>query len=60
MNPFRKETILALLRDLMRFSIWLCIVVVGLMFAIFSVAFSYRFLTSLWAWCVRVLFSKPW
>ena len=60
MNPWKKETILAVLRDLMRFAVWFCIVLIGLMTAVFAVAFSYRFLTQLWAWSVRVMFSEPW
>ena len=60
MNPWKKETILAVFRDLMRFAVWFCIVLIGLMTAVFAVAFSYRFLTQLWSWCVRVMFSEPW
>ena len=60
MNPWKKEAVLAILRNLMRFAVWFCIVLIGLMMAVFLVGFSYRFLTHLWSWCARVMFSEPW
>lgn len=59
-NPWKKESALSLLRDLMRTAIWFCIVLIGLMGGIFAVAFCYQFFTHLWQFCARVLFSNPW
>ncbi len=59
MNPW-KQTILYLLRDILRFAIWLVLVINGLLFAIFSVAFVYQLLRHLWTWCDRVLFPGTW
>ena len=59
MNPW-KQTLLNFLRDIMRFALWLCIALIGLMAAIFSITFVYQFLQHLWSWCSRVLFSEPW
>ena len=59
MNPW-KQTILILLRDILRFALWLCVALIGLMVAIFSIVFVYQFLRHLWTWCDRVLFPGSW
>ena len=59
MNPWR-QTILHLFRDVLRFALWLCVVINGLMLAFFSILFVHQFLRHLWSWCTRVLFSRPW
>ena len=47
-------------RNTMRLVLWACLFLVGLMSAIFAIAFSYHFLIHLWRWCSRVLFSSDW
>ena len=59
MNPW-KQTLLGILRDILRFALWLALVFNGLMLAIFSLVFVYHFLHRLWGFCARVLFSEPW
>ena len=59
MNPW-KATLLNLLRDILRFALWFCIALIGLMIAIFSIVFVYQFLVHLWSWCDRVLFTGSW
>lgn len=59
MNPW-KQTLLNLLRDILRFALWVCVAVIGLMSAIFSIVFVYQFLRHLWTWCDRVLFTGSW
>ncbi len=59
MNPW-KQTILLLLRDILRFALWLCVALIGLMVAVFSIVFVFQFLRHLWTWCVRVLFTGSW
>lgn len=59
MNPW-KPNILELLRSVLKFSIWICICLIGLMTAIFSIVFTFEFLQHLWSWCDRVLFPGKW
>lgn len=59
MNPWQ-QTILYLLRDILRFVLWLCVALIGLMIAMFSIVFVYQFLQHLWSWCDRVLFPGQW
>lgn len=59
MNPWR-QNLLATLRSILRFALWVGIVLNGIMLAIFSVAFVAQFLLHLWSWCCRVLFSEDW
>ena len=59
MNPW-KQTVLFLLRDILRFALWFCLVVCGLMVGLFAITFSYEFLRHLWSWCRRVLFTGGW
>lgn len=59
MNPW-KQTALLLMRDILRFALWLCVVVIGLMVAVFSICFTYQLLTHLWQWCMRVMFGSDW
>ena len=59
MNPW-KQKLLDLLRDILRFALWLCVALIGLMTAIFSIVFVYQFLNHLWSWCARVLFTGSW
>ncbi len=59
MNPW-KTKLLDLLRSLLRFSLWIVLVVNGLLLGIFSIYFVARFLGHLRAWLDRVLFDEPW
>jgi len=59
MNPW-KITLLELLRDILRFSLWIGVVVNGLMLGVFSIAFCYQFLTHMWRYCSRTIFGGSW
>ena len=59
MNPWT-PTILDLLRNILRFAVWVCVMTIGLMAAIFSICFVYEFLAHLWTWCRRCLFTGGW
>ena len=59
MNPW-KQSILSILRDIVRFALWVVLAVNGVMFAVFSVLFTYQFLRHLWSFCDRVLFPGEW
>lgn len=58
MNPW-KSTVFQLLRDSVRFVLWLCVAINGLMFGVFTICFLYQWLWCLWEWCVREIF-QPW
>lgn len=58
-NPWKRSK-LELLRDFIRFAIWVALAVIGGMASIFAVRFVYAFLMHAWAWCEKTLFSKPW
>ncbi len=60
MNPWNKQSVLTFFRDVMRFAVWMCLLLIGLMSSIFAVAFTYRFLTHTWSWCSRVMFTGKW
>ncbi len=59
MNPW-KPALLELLRNVLRFALWVAIVVNGLMFAVFSVAFISKFLWYSWNYLCRTMFGHPW
>lgn len=59
MNPW-KENILAFCRNVLRFALWLCLAVNGVMLGLFSIVFTFEFLRSLWQLCQRTLFAHPW
>ena len=54
------DNVLPKLRNVLRFALWVCLVVNALMLAFFTILFSYQFLTHLWGWCRRVLFDGSW
>jgi len=58
-NPWR-DSVIAFARNILRFTLWICLVIDVLMLAIFSIAFTFQFLRHLWSWCQRVLFDEPW
>lgn len=59
MNPW-KAKLLDLLRNILRFTLWLVLVVNGLLLGVFSIYFTGRFLRHLRDWLDRVLFDEPW
>ncbi len=59
MNPWQ-QTILDFFRSVLRFAVWFCIVLNGLMIALFSIVFIYNLLVHTWSWCDRVLFPGSW
>jgi hypothetical protein len=59
MNPWQAG-LFNLMRDVVRFALWFGFVICALMFAVFSVAFTYQFLSHAWTWCRRVLFTGGW
>ena len=58
-NPW-KQTLLAGLRDVLRFALWLCVVFNGLMFAVFLTLVCYQLLTHAWDWLLRNVFTGSW
>ena len=58
-NPWRWN-FLGSCRDLVRFSLWVCVAVNGAMAAIFSIFFIYQFLTHLWTYLMREWFPGTW
>jgi hypothetical protein len=58
-NPWRPH-LLQSLSSFLRFLLWIGLVTNMAMFCIFSIFFTYRFLTRLWEFCVRTIFSEPW
>ncbi len=59
MNPWT-QAVLERARNVLRFALWLVVVINGLMLAVFSVLFTFEFLRHLWSWCERRLFGEPW
>lgn len=59
MNPW-KQSILDLLRDILRFALWIAFVINGLMIGVFSIAFCYHFLDHAWSWLVGHVFTGSW
>ncbi len=59
MNPWEQKA-LDRCRSVMRFTLWCCGTIIGLMVATFAIAFTFDFLRHLWSWCRRVLFREPW
>ena len=59
MIPWKQDK-LGLLRNVIRFSLWTCLAVNGVMAAIFSIAFTHQFLRHAWSWCSRELFPGSW
>ncbi len=59
MNPWRAQLI-DLCRNVLRFTLWVCVVINGLMLGLFTVWFTYKFLFHASGWLGRGLFSKPW
>ncbi len=59
MNPWR-QGVLGLLRNIIRFSLWVALAVNGVLLAIFSIRFTRAFVNHLWTWCDRVLFPGTW
>ena len=58
-NPW-KAGALAIGKDIVRFAIWLGIVINGVMLAIFSILFTGFFLWRAWGWMYREWFAHPW
>ena len=58
-NPWRASS-LEKCRNVIRFSLWSCLVVNAAMVGIFSILFTYQFLRHLWSWCIRGWFSTQW
>ncbi len=59
MNPWQ-QNLLDLCRNVIRFGLWFAVILDGLMLALFSIAFTAKFLWHLWTWCCRVLFTGSW
>lgn len=59
MNPWKTQ-FLDICRNVLRFGLWICIVINGLCLGLFSVFFTAEFLRYLWSYCQRTIFDKPW
>ncbi len=59
MNPWRMN-FFDLCRNILRFALWFCLTLNGLMLGVFSIVFCYHLLIFAWAWSRRVLFGSPW
>ncbi len=59
MNPWQ-QTIIEVLSAIIRFALWVTLVLNGLMLGVFSVAFTFQFLRHAWTWCDRVIFTGSW
>lgn len=59
MNPWRID-VFEVCRRVLRTTLWLCFMIVGLMAGIFFVRFSFSFFCHLWTLCRRVMFSDSW
>jgi len=59
MNPWQVSAI-EWMRGIIRFAIWITLVLNGLMLGVFSVAFTFQFLRHAWTWCHRVMFTGSW
>lgn len=59
MNPW-KQSILDFCRNVVRFGLWIAVALNAAMLAVFSIAFTYQFLTHGWTWCRRVMFTGEW
>ncbi len=55
MNPW-KQSLLNLLRDILRFAFWLCLALCGLMMGLFAIVFVASSRWRLWTVFSRVLF----
>lgn len=58
-NPWKSD-LLELLRNVVRFALWLAFVINVLMFAVFSVVWVGHFLYHLWTWFRRTWFTGEW
>ena len=55
-----KQSIPSLLIDILRVAIRGCLLINGILLALFSIWFTVRFLYSGMHWLSRVLFDTPW
>jgi hypothetical protein len=58
-NPWR-DSFLQRCRNVIRFSLWICLAANAAMVGVFSILFTYQFLRHLWFWCLRAWFSSQW
>jgi hypothetical protein len=59
MNPWRLN-FFELCRNVLRFALWTCLTLNGLMLGCFLLVFVFQFLRHLWGYCHRTLFSNSW
>lgn len=59
MNPW-KQNALSLSRDMLRFTIWACIVLNGLMFSLFTILFTALLVFRVSGYVFRNWFANPW
>jgi len=58
-NPW-KQNAFELLRSVLRFSVYGCLVTCGLMSSVFLVAVTYQTLTHAWTWLIARVFTGSW
>ena len=59
MHPW-KVNLLELLQNIIRFALWVALILNVGMASVFAVWFTFKFLRSLTGWADRVLFGQPW
>ena len=59
MNPWKLD-LLKLLQNVIRFALWVALILNIAMASVFAVWFTFKFLRSLSCWADRVLFGQPW
>lgn len=55
-----KQSTLAIARDVLRFAIWFCIVLNGLMLSLFTIVFTAMLLFRAMGYAFREWFAQPW
>ena len=55
-----KQSMMTFFADALRLTIRACLLVDGILLALFSIWFCWNLLRQLMTWCARVLFSSNW
>ena len=47
-------------RVIIRFVLWACVIINAFMLSIFTIGFTYQFLSHTWRWLMRTIFAEDW